>query len=274
MRFKDLGTMVNAVMIAVDKIDPDPDQPRKNFDEAYIENLGVSLQLGQIHALLVRKTDTDRVIIISGENRWKAARLKGIEKLLCIQHVPDKSKTPERQHAEIGLLQLAANSTKPLTGKEIINKIRDIVDKDGVTVREVAEKTGYKESWIKARLSLSKAPVEVQEVVESGNLSRTAAAETARAPEAARKRIVDRARAGHRVKVREVQKEISGHARAVSATHVEKLIKVACGNCKLSAETPKIVDKWDFAVHVLQCVLGIEEMEDLSKPKSEPLNNY
>jgi len=278
MRFKDLGTMVNAVMIDVDKIDPDPDQPRKGFDEAYIENLGVSLQLGQIHALLVRKTDTDRVIIISGENRWRAAKLKGIEKLLCIQYVPDKSKTSEQQHAEIGFLQLAANSTKPLSEKEAIDKIRDIIEKDGVSVREVAEKTGYKESWIKARLSLAKAPEEIREVVESGNLSPTAAAETARAPEPARKRIVDRAKAGTKVRVREVQKEVLGHARAVSATHVEKLIKIACGNCKAEAEnincTLSEADYWDrLAIFLGECVLGDKAMVDLTKPDPEQKNN-
>jgi ParB/RepB/Spo0J family partition protein len=270
MRFKDLGTMANAVMIDVDKIDPDPDQPRKEFSEYYIETLGVSLQLGQIHALLVRKTETNRVIIISGENRWRAAKLKGIEKLLCIQYVPDKSKTPEQQHAEIGFLQLAANSTRPLTEKEIVDKIRDIVERDGVSVREVAEKTGYAESWIKARLSLSKAPEEVQAAVVSGNMSTTAAAETVRAPEPARKRIVDRAKAGERVKVSEVQKEVLGHVRAISATHIEKLIKIACGNCKAEAEnincTLSEADYWDrVAIFLGECVLGDKAMVDLSE---------
>jgi len=270
MRFKEYGTMVNAVKIPVDKLIPDPDQPRKKFDPFELEELGNSLLLGQIHPLLVRVVEDGKLMIISGERRWRAAKLKNIETLVCIQYVPDKSLSSEKQEAEIKYFELTANIGKPLTDDEIFGTIRDLIDKCGCTVQEVAARTGKSEGWIKSHLSLLKAPVEVLKVVESKHMSPTAAIETARAPEEARKRIVDRAKAGKRIRVADVQKETKGRASLISATHVEKLIKIACDNCKFIASQTDTEDfeykKWDHAVYTLQCVLGIQEMVDLAKP--------
>ncbi|MDD5006621.1 MAG: hypothetical protein PHS33_09010, partial [Candidatus Omnitrophica bacterium] len=188
-------------------------------------------------------------------------------KLLCIQYVPDKSKTQEQQHAEIGFLQLAANSTRPLTEKETVDKIRDILEKDGISVREVAEKTGYSESWIKARLTVAAAPTEVRTAVESGNMSRTAAVEFTRAPEEKKKNLIEKTKSGKKVRVADVQIEVKGHAAQIPSRHVEEMIRVAAANYSALKDTDLIeADKWFFVADILRKVVNQENIELVHKP--------
>lgn len=63
-------------LISVDEIDPDPNQPRKVFDEASLEGLAASLELvGQLQPIVVRKVN-GRYMIVVGERRWRAQKLR------------------------------------------------------------------------------------------------------------------------------------------------------------------------------------------------------
>ncbi|MDE5552682.1 MAG: ParB/RepB/Spo0J family partition protein, partial [Muribaculaceae bacterium] len=65
--------------IAVDRIEPNPDQPRTTFDEDSIEELAISIrELGIIQPLSLRLTDNGNYQIIAGERRWRAAKLAGL----------------------------------------------------------------------------------------------------------------------------------------------------------------------------------------------------
>lgn len=69
------------LLLAVDDIDPDPDQPRTQFDETSLAELAQSLRhLGQIQPIEVREAG-ERYTLIDGERRWRAARLAGLSTL-------------------------------------------------------------------------------------------------------------------------------------------------------------------------------------------------
>ena len=66
-------------------IEPNPDQPRKNFDKAALEALASSIkEHGVIQPILVKPTKGGIYIIIAGERRWRAAKLAGIKEIPCI----------------------------------------------------------------------------------------------------------------------------------------------------------------------------------------------
>src|SRR3954470_14507179 len=71
--------------LEVDRIEPDPDQPRKIFSEEEIRNLAKTMaDQGQLQPILVRRhlDQRDRWIIVAGERRWRAATLNGWTKIL------------------------------------------------------------------------------------------------------------------------------------------------------------------------------------------------
>lgn len=66
--------------VPLDKITPNPEQPRSSFDEAALEELAASIrELGIIQPLSLRKTGPDSYQIIAGERRFRAARLAGLD---------------------------------------------------------------------------------------------------------------------------------------------------------------------------------------------------
>ncbi|WP_372053263.1 ParB/RepB/Spo0J family partition protein (plasmid) [Tistrella mobilis] len=78
--------------VAIDKISPDPDQPRKHIDDEAIAELARTMEEhGQLQPILVRRDPADRrhYIIVAGERRYRAARLNGWPTLLAIEHDAD-----------------------------------------------------------------------------------------------------------------------------------------------------------------------------------------
>jgi ParB family chromosome partitioning protein len=104
MKFKDMGKCFNAVRIRLENVVPDPDQPREEsgFDFESLEQLGNSMVLeGQLHPIVVRPIDGEKVMIVSGERRWRAAKLRGIESIDCVQIQIDSKLSPEKFADEV-----------------------------------------------------------------------------------------------------------------------------------------------------------------------------
>ena len=86
-RFTGLGRIKNAFLIPLDRIAPDPNQPRKDFKPEALERLAVSLkERGQLQPIRVRwNAPLDRWIIIAGERRWRAAALAGMATVAAVE---------------------------------------------------------------------------------------------------------------------------------------------------------------------------------------------
>lgn len=142
--------------VPLDKITPNPDQPRTTFDEGALDELAASIrELGIIQPLSLRKTGPDSYQIIAGERRFRAARLAGLES------VPAYVRTAN--DAELTEMALIENiQREDLNAIEIALTFRKLIDQYNLTQERLSERIGKKRATIANFLRLLKLPSEVQ----------------------------------------------------------------------------------------------------------------
>lgn len=142
--------------VPLDKITPNPEQPRTTFDENALEELAASIrELGIIQPLSLRKTGPDTYQIIAGERRFRAARLAGLES------VPAYVRTANE--AELTEMALIENiQREDLNSIEIALTFRKLIDQYELTQERLSERIGKKRATIANFLRLLKLPSEVQ----------------------------------------------------------------------------------------------------------------
>ena len=142
--------------ISLDKISPNPDQPRTTFDESALEELAASIkELGIIQPLSLRKTGPDSYQIIAGERRYRAAKLAGLAS------VPAYIRTANE--AELTEMALIENiQREDLNAIEIALTFKKLIDQYNLTQERLSERIGKKRATIANFLRLLKLPAEVQ----------------------------------------------------------------------------------------------------------------
>ena len=128
-------------IIDIDKIHPNPDQPRKNFDKDSIEELSISIEKhGIIQPIIVVK-DSEGYMIIAGERRWRAAKNIDLKEIPCIiKHYEGK------QLLEISLIENLQR--KDLNVIEEAKAYRYLIDRYGVTQEQLSRALGKSRSYI------------------------------------------------------------------------------------------------------------------------------
>jgi ParB family chromosome partitioning protein len=158
----------NVAEVSIDRIGPDPDQPREEFDPAALRRLADSLaSRGQIQPISVRwSEDRGRYAIVCGERRWRAATLAGLATLSCV--VLDGPAAP----GDLLAMQLVENLLREdLQPIEQANAYRALMDRNGWTVSQVARELAVDHSNVSRALALLGLPAEVREQVERGALA-------------------------------------------------------------------------------------------------------
>jgi ParB family chromosome partitioning protein len=142
--------------IPVDQISPNLDQPRHTFDETALEELASSIrELGIIQPLTLRSVGNNAYQIISGERRYRAAKLAGLET------VPAYIRTAN--DSEITEMALIENiQREDLNAIEIALTYRKLIDQYQLTQERLSERIGKKRATIANFLRLLKLPAEVQ----------------------------------------------------------------------------------------------------------------
>ena len=142
--------------IAIHLIKPNPDQPRTNFNEEALEELAASIrEHGIIQPLTVRAADAGTYMIISGERRFRAAKLAGLES------VPAYVRTAnDGQITEMALIENIQR--EDLNAIEIALTFRKLIDQYELTQERLSERIGKKRATIANFLRLLKLPAEVQ----------------------------------------------------------------------------------------------------------------
>lgn len=142
--------------IPLDRIIPNPDQPRTTFDEKALEELASSIrELGIIQPLSLRKTGPDTYQIIAGERRYRAAQLAGL------QSVPAYIRTAN--DSELTEMALIENiQREDLNAIEIALTFKKLIDQYNLTQERLSERIGKKRATIANFLRLLKLPSEVQ----------------------------------------------------------------------------------------------------------------
>ena len=142
--------------IPIEQISPNPDQPRRNFDETSLEELATSIrELGIIQPLTLRSAGPDAYQIISGERRYRAAKLAGLETVPAYIRTANDSELTE--------MALIENiQREDLNAIEIALTFKKLIDQYKLTQDRLSERIGKKRSTIANFLRLLKLPAEVQ----------------------------------------------------------------------------------------------------------------
>lgn len=149
----------------INKINPNPNQPRKNFDEEALQELASSIKLhGVIQPLVVTKQSSDSYMIIAGERRWRAAKMAGLEKVPVVI----KAYT-EKQIKEISLIEnLQREDLNPI---EAARAIKQLMDEYNLTQETVSDRIGKSRSSVANTLRLLTLYPDVIRMIEDGRLS-------------------------------------------------------------------------------------------------------
>lgn len=157
--------MAEMAEITISAIEPNPLQPRTTFNDEALEELSASIaQLGVIQPITLKHNGKDRYIIISGERRWRAAKMAGLESIPAyIREVDD-----ENLHA----MALVENIQREnLNAIEIALGMKRLVEECGLTQEAMAEKVGKKRSTVSNYMRLLSMPSEVQLALKEGIIS-------------------------------------------------------------------------------------------------------
>ena len=159
--------IADALMIPVDRIDADPEQPRRTFDEEELYRLAGSLRSkGQQQPIRVRYDDrADRYVIVAGERRWRAAKIAGLPALQCIV---DGSDSERLALLELALVEnLVREDLSPLDTARAYERL---MESRGCTGKELAEFLNVAPSKVSRALALLKLPEDAQQQIETGEL--------------------------------------------------------------------------------------------------------
>ena len=163
-------------MIPIDKVRPNPDQPRKNIGD--VRELADSIrEKGVLEPLLVRYVPReDTYYIISGERRYHASKVAGLQELPCIEKIADDAETLE--------LALIENlQRKDLTPFEEADGLQRLADQFDYTHDDIAQKIGRARSSVTETMSLRIIPDEVRKsCAEKGIVSKSLLLQVARQP--------------------------------------------------------------------------------------------
>lgn len=180
--------------VEVERIIPDPKQPRTEFDEEEIQRLASSIRnTGQLHPIRVRwQEEYQKWIIVTGERRWRATQAAGLAHIDCYFH--DDEITPseilEQQLVE-NLLRQDLSPMDEARGYAALMKLNDWNGK------QVSEALRVSPSKVSRALALLELPAEVHEKVESGVIPRKSAYELTKLKnESAQRSLADQASTG------------------------------------------------------------------------------
>ena len=158
---KDSGNM----MLRLSSIEPNKDQPRKQFDEDALMELADSIrQHGVIQPLLVRPLDNGMYQLVAGERRWRASRMAGLMEVPVV--IRDLS---DHEAMEIALIENLQR--KDLNVIEEALGYQQLMDKYNMTQEKVAERVGKSRPAVANALRLLNLPEQVIDMVKAGEVT-------------------------------------------------------------------------------------------------------
>ena len=151
--------------IPMDLIEPNPFQPRMSFDQEALEELAESIKtLGLIQPITVRRKDDGRYQIISGERRFRASRLSGMDMIPA--YIRD---TNDQGMLEMAIVEnIQRENLDPI---EIAMSYQRLIDECRLTQEQMAVRVGQKRASVTNYLRLLKLPAKIQHDLKVGLLS-------------------------------------------------------------------------------------------------------
>ncbi len=153
----------SVLSLPVEAVERNPDQPRKRFDEAKLEELAASIrEHGIVEPILVRK-EGGRYRILAGERRWRAAQRAGLREVPALVR-----EATDREAFELALVENIQRAD--LNAIEEAEAYDVLASDHGLTQEEIATRVGKERSTVANALRLLKLPEEVRDAVRTGQL--------------------------------------------------------------------------------------------------------
>jgi ParB family transcriptional regulator, chromosome partitioning protein len=151
-------------LIPWEQIIPNPNQPRRRFDLAALQELADSIQQhGILQPLLVRQTGLERFEIIAGERRHRAAKMAGLTAVPAIVQ-----KLTDQEQTEVALIEnLQREDLSPV---ETARAFRTLMTRFGLTQQELSQRTGKSQSAISRTIRLLELPDDILDALERGDI--------------------------------------------------------------------------------------------------------
>jgi ParB family chromosome partitioning protein len=171
-------------ILPLSKIQPDPNQPRKIFDQQDLDALAQSIrELGILSPITVQK-DGAQYRLIAGERRWRAAALAGLTEIPCLIRSMDEEKRM--------LAALVENlQRRDLDPFEEAAGVQELINRTGMTQAEAAKKIGKSQSCVANKLRLLSLSSPVREKLRRAGLTERHARALLTLPENARDSAVN-----------------------------------------------------------------------------------
>ena len=155
----------DVLRIPVDMIEPNPFQPRMSFDQEALQELAASIRtFGLIQPITVRKKSADRYQIISGERRFKACRMAGMD--MVPAYIRD---TNDQGMLEMAIVEnIQRENLDPI---EVAMSYQRLIDECSLTQEQMADRVGKKRASVTNYLRLLRLPAKIQHDLKVGLLS-------------------------------------------------------------------------------------------------------
>ncbi len=204
--------------IPLDRIVPNPEQPRMSFDEDALAELAASItEHGVLQPILVRPTDElQRYELVAGERRWRAARAAGLKEIpALIEQLDDETAL------EIGIIEnLQREDLSPLEEAMIYDRM---THEHGYSVRKLAQKLGKDKGYIENRLRLAGAPTEIKQLVSLRKDTVSHAYELLKVEDPKKRRKLAEQVASGELSLVKLREKIEGRPRVARAPAVDEV---------------------------------------------------
>ena len=159
------SSLAEAVKLPIDEIEPNHDQPRKNFEAEALSELSASIkEHGILQPLLVRPMTNGGYRLVAGERRYRAARMAGLTEVpVTIREMTDE---------EESLFALIENlHREDLNAVEEAEGIKTLIDSFGLTQEQAAQRIGKSRTAVTNSLRLLSLPEEISELLKQNKIS-------------------------------------------------------------------------------------------------------
>ena len=150
---------VGVRIVHIDRIEPNPEQPRMVFEQEALDELAASIrEHGVLQPILVRPLGPNTYQLVAGERRWRASRQAGLTTIpAMIEEIDDDTAL------EIAIIEnLQREDLTPLDEAAMFDRM---IHQHGYSIRKLADKLGKDKGYLENRLRLADAPPEIRELV-------------------------------------------------------------------------------------------------------------
>ncbi len=205
-------------VVPVDRIEPNPQNPRLAFDETSLDELASSIrEHGVLQPVLLRPIDENRFQLIAGERRWRASKIAGMPTIpALVEEIDDATAL------EISIIEnLQREDISPLEEAVMYDRM---IKEHGYSIRRLADKLGKDKGYLENRLRLADAPVEIRELVSLRKDTLSHAYELMKVADPRKRKRLAEAVARNELSLVKLRERIEGRPRHLSADGPEPIV--------------------------------------------------